>query len=86
MENKKRLIDVDRHKRVLERFGELMAEFGKMEAAEAVKTLIKGLKIEPIVDAVEVVHGRWILLGEFCDGSVCTKCSVCGEEYTYKKG
>ena len=33
-----------------------------------------------------VVHGRWVLLAEFFDGSICTECSVCGEEYTYKKG
>ena len=33
-----------------------------------------------------VVHGHWVLLAEFFDGSICTECSVCGEEYTYKKG
>lgn len=39
----------------------------------------------PTVDAVEVVHGRWVVLAEFVDGYTCASCSVCGE-YTYKKG
>jgi hypothetical protein len=55
-----KLISVERYKRVLEGFREKLIMSGKEEAAEAVKTLIKGLKIEPTVDAVEVVHGRWV--------------------------
>ena len=30
--------------------------------------------------------GRWIVLAKFYDGSICTECPVCGEEYTYKAG
>lgn len=30
--------------------------------------------------------GEWIVLANFSDRSVCTECSICGEEYTYKKG
>ena len=37
-------------------------------------------------DVVEVKHGKWIVLAEFADKSICTECSICGEEYTYKKG
>ena len=40
----------------------------------------------PTVDAMEVVHGRWKVLARFFDGSLCTQCSICGEEYTYKTG
>lgn len=71
----------------------------KLVYAEDVKDLINGLEelpweenvddlvdSLPTVDAVEVVHGRWVLLAEFSDGSICTECPVCGEEYTYKKG
>lgn len=46
----------------------------------------KAIVNAPTVDAVELVHGRWVLLAEFLDGSIFTECSVCGEEYTYKKG
>jgi hypothetical protein len=31
-------------------------------------------------------EGEWIVLAEFYDGSICTECPICGEEYTYKKG
>lgn len=30
--------------------------------------------------------GKWIVLAEFSDRSICTECPICGEEYTYKKG
>ena len=60
MANEKRLIDAERLKRILQNFEGHLLEVGKTEAAEAVKTIIKGLKTEPTVDAVEVVHGRTI--------------------------
>ena len=50
------------------------------------KKLVDRINNAPIIDAVEVVHGRWILLAEFANRTVCTQCSVCGEEYTYKTG
>lgn len=49
-----KLISVDHYQKTLERFKEKLIEFGKVEAAEAVKTLIKGLKLVPAVDAVDV--------------------------------
>ncbi len=44
------------------------------------------LRSQPTADVVEVKHGEWIVLAEFADKSICTECSICGEEYTYKKG
>ena len=76
-QNKKWLIDAERHKRILERFEEHMIELGKMEAAEAVKSIINGLKLEPTVDAVEVVHGRWEWrhTNEYTQVLTCSVCS-----------
>ena len=77
----KRLIDPERYKTILQRFEEHLTNAGKLEAAEAVRSLIKGLKIAPTVDAVEVVHGHWIPTTEV-DEDVGEmdyfKCSVCG--------
>lgn len=56
MENKKRLVDADallRHKRKMSG-----ADFGGEFWDEAV--LVSDIKNAPTVDAVEVVHGRWI--------------------------
>lgn len=50
------LIDVNHYKETLERFKEKLLEFEKPEAVECVKTIIKGLKLEPKVDAVPVVR------------------------------
>jgi hypothetical protein len=54
--NEKRLIYAERLKRILQNFEGKLLECGKTEGAEAVKTIIKGLKTEPTVDAVEVVR------------------------------
>ena len=51
-----KLIDPERYKTILQRFEELLTEVGKLEAAEAARSLIKGLQIAPTVDAVEVVR------------------------------
>ena len=73
MATEKRLIDVDRRKRVLERFYEHMVEFGNVEAAKATRAIINGLKIEPIVDAVPVVRCKdckhWMY--EYDDVGLC---------------
>ena len=66
MANEKLLIDAERFNRILQRFEEHLLECGKIEGAEAVKTIIKGLKTEPNVDAVEVVHGRWEQVHDYC--------------------
>ena len=82
MENKKWLIDVEYYKNVLEGFKGHLLEFGKVEAAECVTTIIKGLKLVPTVDAVEVVHGRWLPMynvdwiygKEWLTDYICTQC------------
>ena len=77
-----RLIDHERYKTTLQRFEEHLTNAGKLEAAEAVRSLIKGLKIAPTVDAVEVVHGRWTSTTEPDEqfGEMdYFKCSVCGK-------
>lgn len=35
---------------------------------------------QPTVDAVEVVHGEWIVCEEDLNGEVTYKCSNCGDE------
>lgn len=50
------LIDAGRLKRVLQRFEEHLTAFGLHERADVVKTIIKGLKLEPKIDAVPVVR------------------------------
>lgn len=66
-----KLISVDRYQKTLEHFKEKLIEFGKVEAAEAVKTLIKGLALEPKVDAVEVIRCKDCKF--FHDKGYCTK-------------
>lgn len=53
METEKRPIDANRHERVMRRFAELLELAGKMEGAEAVKTLIKGMKLEPTLNETQ---------------------------------
>ena len=77
MANEKRLIDANQLKRRLERFEEFMVEFGNVEAAKATRAIIKGLKIMPTVDAVEVVHGRW----EKAEYHGFLRCSECKDVY-----
>ena len=84
----KRLIDAVRYERILQGFAGHLLEAGKTEAAEAVNTLIKGLKLEPTVDVVEVVHGRWEprqdVIG-FVRCSVCHDCNIYGDWADGKK-
>lgn len=51
-----RLINAVRHERVLQGFVTRLQEFGKMEGAEAVKSVIKCLVLEPTVDAEKVIR------------------------------
>lgn len=50
------LIDAGRLKRVLQRFEEHLTAFGLHERVDVVKTIIKGLKLQPKIDAVPVVR------------------------------
>jgi hypothetical protein len=85
MENKKWLINVEYYKNVLERFKGHLLEFGKVEAAECATTIIKGLKLVPTVDAVEVVHGHWKRTNMY-DEESCVQCSACLMEFDYIDG
>ena len=72
MANEKRLIDAN----------ELMSNihfYDEQQKNDVWRTSdIEALLAEqPTVDAVEVVHGRWILEKEFADGTADYKCSVC---------
>ena len=48
------LIDAGKFKRVLQRFEEHLTALGLHERADVVKTIIKGLKLQPKVSAVPV--------------------------------
>ena len=64
-----------------------MFEQVNWERDMALKTLEEhGIGLGQKADAAEVKHGEWLVLAEFTDNEICTQCSVCGEEYTYKTG
>lgn len=79
MANEKRLIDAIRLKEVLERY--VNAPHVKMGCSysggmsTAINTCISFLDNQPTVDAVEVVHGRWINEGGHIKMDL--RCSVC---------
>ena len=78
MENEKRLIDINKFPLLPSRLDGDMSEYerGYLDAQENMNLL-------PTVDAVEVVHGRWIDGGAIHNGKEVYKsidCSVC-EEY-----
>ena len=78
-----KLISVDHYQKTLERFKEKLIEFGKVEAAEVVKTLIKGLKTIPAVDAVEVVrckdYKHYMTIHCTCDGCCISDYWYCAD-------
>ena len=41
------------------------------------ESLFSTIEDQPTVDAVEVVHGRWILEQVYKDGTADYKCSIC---------
>ena len=73
MASEKRLIDVNP---IIERYsgGETMKSMAECIHDEI---FVNVLKNAPIVDAVEVVHGRWERFEEF-SGNIGVSCSVCG--------
>ena len=70
MANEKRLIDANR----------FLRETRFQEGVYPHKTLKMELDAQPTVDAVEVVHGRWI---EFGSHDSVEKCSECGTVFHY---
>ena len=87
MANEKRLVDAVRYRGVLERYANaphITMQSGLSKCMRmAIDTCIELLDMQRTVDAVEVVHGRWV--GHY-DGSWIHKrkwltgydCSVCG--------
>lgn len=70
MENEKRLIDANV---IIRDLTAMMSEYD----AISLDGMIRGLTQAPTVDAVEVVHGRWI--GETGGYMWRQNCSVCNE-------
>jgi hypothetical protein len=69
------LIDAGRLKRVLQRFESHLIELGLHKRAEVVKTIIKGLKLQPKIDAVPVVRCK------NCKNRKTEKCPMWSEEF-----
>jgi hypothetical protein len=86
MANEKRLIDANAIEAKIEKnFRRLVASQNKPDLAAAL-SYVGDLIIEaPTVDAVEVVHGRWIdVNGRKYLGSYCSHCNKwCDYKYNY---
>ena len=87
MANEKRLIDVNATLAGIEAFMQCYAEkekeltpFWVKVATQALDMVRRFIKEMPTVDAVEVVHGRWIP-ADYKSYIYC-KCSVCGRRIT----
>lgn len=79
MEPKKRLVDAERFKRILQNTERHLKGFGQHKKTELIESIIKNLDLQPTVDAVEVVHGRWEKEEPDKCGNRKPKCSVCGK-------
>ncbi len=77
---KVRLIDANKAQAVLVNMAEHLLEAGNPEMAGAVGYAAEVIGKQKTVDAVEVVHGRWLsyLDGEHIMPDVYFKCSKCG--------
>ena len=76
MENEVRILD-SAYLDELKEWKRKLDDFGESDQAYAVGEVISDLEEMPTVDAVEVVHGRWIDVAlRFTQ--VKEKCSVCG--------
>ena len=83
MENEKRLINADVFWEMIDSVGanDYNDPYYGYTAGEIYEALCK----TPTVDAVEVVHGRWILEQEFEDGTADYKCSACDYDDTFHR-
>ena len=87
MANEKRLIDANKAQAVLVNMAEHLLEAGNPEMAGAVGYAAEIIGKQHTVDAVEVVHGRWIPLeyDGYADGNPVWdlwECSECQEEHS----
>ena len=71
MENEKRLIDANEVIRCMQ---SVIDEENNPNSlgCRVMREIIKGLELTPTVDAVEVVHGRWVSSG--CGFDCCSEC------------
>lgn len=76
MANEKRLIDTSQYKSFLKRYIKELYEVDAPMIAGAVERCLYKLEAEPTVDAVEVVHGRWIDAREYCGDYMCSNCDA----------
>ena len=87
MANEKRLIDANALDAKLDELMQRYAAQGRKEVAEDYNFVRTVLLTAPTVDAVEVVHGRWIPLeyDGYADGNPVWdlwECSECQEEHS----
>lgn len=87
MANEKRLIDANKAQAVLLNMAEHLVEAGNPEMGGAVGYAAEVIGKQKTVDAVEVVHGRWIPLeyDGYADGNPVWdlwECSECREEHS----
>ena len=84
MANEKRLIDANKAQKVLVNMAEHLIEAGNPEMAGAVGYAAEVIGKQHTVDAVEVVHGRWINPYINRYGHPCHCCSECGFKASYQ--
>ena len=87
MANEKRLIDGNKAQAVLVNMAEHLLEAGNPEMAGAVGYAAEIIGKQKVVDAVEIVHGRWIFgtanHREYMKCSVCLKSQTPTGVFTY---
>ena len=87
MAREKRLIDVNKVIASMQKCLDEAPDKKDTVAYFAFESIITALKQEPTVDAVEVVHGRWILThgedGLYYDCSICGHCAGRGRKSNY---
>ena len=77
MANEKRLISLDEA---------LKATHSEIYWTESQQAAVRSFLVKrPKVDAVEVVHGRWVQM-EFWTGGGTWRCSECGRQIMFMKG
>ena len=87
MATERRLIDAEPYDEFLTQYAQDLFEADAPMIAGAIERCQRALKTQPTVDAVEVVHGRWIPLeyDGFADGNPVWdlwECSECREEHS----
>ena len=87
MANEKRLIDANALEKDIRAYADNVAYYGRLELAQGIVNAVGIVYAAPTVDAVEVVHGRWIPLeyDGYADGNPVWdlwECSECQEEHS----